>query len=657
MLIQKDGTKTGIDSEFPINELDRLAHRESFNKHLYRPNTYLHKWWARRSGVTFRYILKQLSDDPDKRDYYAAGGLENKLILDPMMGGGTTVHEAIRLGASVIGYDLDPIPVLQAKASLTPVPLREKQEIFNKLVSCLQNSLEKLFHTQCPICRANSETQFMLYGLRKICKCGEALVVDSLRVREETNGIYTYIDPCNQQLYRAQTPINIGNKKPYIYDKNVVECPICEAPWKELRELSFTERYRPVLISGKCLQHGAFLKQIDEHDLTQIQLATEYVKDNVNLPVDILGIPEGPKSNDLLKRGIKSYAELFTARQLIYIAECKAFLVSLPEQHRLWLSLLVSTSLEFNSLLCGYKGTDRNRAGAIRHVFSHHAYSFPHTALENNPLFSGNTSGTIGLLFQDRIQNAALWAQNPIERKFHKGSWLKTTIYGESDTGIPGISIDALRATPSTFCVQQQDSSRMHLPDNSVDHVVTDPPYYDSVQYSDLAYFFRVWLRWFLPNSADWDYDVKNSAVAESEQDGEKYQKVMTAIWQECHRVLIKPDGRLIFTFHHWKPEAWAYLTMSLKNAGFRLLAHYVVQSENPISVHIRQLNALKHDAILVLHSTTGFYNTRTFSGKITSKDSYNFCDQCAAFLGYCLDIEADNKQIMKLWQEILGNS
>ena len=40
-------------------------------------------------------------------------------MLDPMMGGGTTLHEALRLGASVIGADVDPIPIVQARASLT----------------------------------------------------------------------------------------------------------------------------------------------------------------------------------------------------------------------------------------------------------------------------------------------------------------------------------------------------------------------------------------------------------------------------------------------------------------------------------------------------------------------------------------------------------
>jgi hypothetical protein len=108
-----------IDDSFPEQFADELSRREAFNKHLYRPNTYLHKWWARRCGSTFRTILKQLVSDPGRRDYYAPGGLQGKIVLDPMMGGATTLHEAIRLGAGVIGVDVDPIPVVQARATLT----------------------------------------------------------------------------------------------------------------------------------------------------------------------------------------------------------------------------------------------------------------------------------------------------------------------------------------------------------------------------------------------------------------------------------------------------------------------------------------------------------------------------------------------------------
>ena len=136
-----------------------------------------------------------------------------------------------------------------------------------------------------------------------------------------------------------------------------------------------------------------------------------------------MDIPSGPKSRDLLSKAITSYCDLFTDRQLIYLSTCKELIDQVDETHRLWLGLLISTSLEFNCLLCGYKGADKQRASAIRHVFSHHAYSLPHTALENNPVFSKNTSGTLGLLFLDRIQSASAWAEAPIERKPTGKGW------------------------------------------------------------------------------------------------------------------------------------------------------------------------------------------------------------------------------------------
>ena len=93
---QRPLSRVPLDKSFPEEEANVLAHLESFNKHLFRPNTYLHKWWARRSGTTFRFILKQLAPEAKLRDYYAAGGLEGITILDPMMGG-TTLHEAFVL--------------------------------------------------------------------------------------------------------------------------------------------------------------------------------------------------------------------------------------------------------------------------------------------------------------------------------------------------------------------------------------------------------------------------------------------------------------------------------------------------------------------------------------------------------------------------------
>jgi DNA modification methylase len=641
---------------FPTQDVNLLAARESFNKHLFRPNTYLHKWWARRSGTTFRYVLKQLCDDPAKRDYYAPGGLAGKIILDPMMGGGTILHEAIRLGAGVVGCDIDPIPVLQAKASLTRLPLKEKRIVFEQFFNRLAKRLNPFFTTSCPTCRAGCETQFVLYGLRKKCHCGESLFVDSLRLREEPNGTGIRLCPSNGGPSVGRQSDIFVSVCHSVYEKTVRQCSTCNTPFEELRTERFAERYVPLVIVGFCKAHKQFFKQPDGSDLRRIEKARRFVRKDVQLPITNLSVPSGPKSDDLLKREVNNFSDLFSHRQLVYIATCKELLDSVDERHRLWLGLLVSTSLEFNSLLCGFKGSDKRRPGAIRHVFSHHAYSFPHTALENNPVFSGNTSGTIGLLYQDRIQAASLWAEAPIERKLSNGDWKKVKLFGETDCGVPVESLDELRSHRQAFLIAQQDSSKLPLPSNSIDHVVTDPPYFDSVQYSDLAHFFRVWLRWLLPDAANWQYVVTDSAVAETARDGSKYQKVLSAIWSECHRVLKKPTGRLIFTFHHWRPEAWARLTLSLKSAQFRLVTSYTVHSENPISVHIRQLNALKHDSILVLQPEDSITKQVQYSRieRIETSDSFSFCCECSKLLGYCLESDLSENEIIQLWQKAL---
>jgi len=639
-----------IDKSFPEQEANELAQLESFNKHLFRPNTYLHKWWARRSGTTFRFILKQLVPDEALRGYYAAGGLEGITILDPMMGGGTTLHEAIRLGANVIGYDLDPIPVLQTRASMSQAPLEEKELVFRDFLRALEEKLRPYFKSRCPTCAGWAEVQFMLYGARKSCDCREALVVDSFLLREEPNGRHKELHD-----YYPQLVVKRGRQQWQFSEKGNVRCATCNKLFGNYTHVPFAQRYIPILAVGFCQTHGQFFKEVEKRDLDALAKAKK-VAARIDLPdQDSLRVLGGPKSSDLLSRKIEYYSDLFTARQLLYISTAKKLLDDVEPKHRLWLALLVSTSLEFNSLLCGYKGSERRRPGAIRHVFSHHAYSFPHTSLENNPVFSQRTSGTLRRLFDDRIKDAAAWARSPIERRPKLNGWRKVAVLGEVDGGVECSSLEQFAHQKRRFIFEQRDSSRLSLPNESVDYVVTDPPYFDSVQYSDLSHFFRVWLQWFLPSDANWDFAPLSSAVAETDANKEKYRTVLTGIWRECNRVLRRPHGRLIFTFHHWQPEAWIQLTLALKEAGFRLVNSYTVHSENPISVHIRDLKALKHDSILVLQPKD-FHPTRKkfFRQQIDGDDSFNFCQGCAHRLGHCLDSEYSDSEINEIWRAAL---
>ena len=473
-----------------------------------------------------------------------------------MIGGGTTLHEAIRMGANVIGVDIDPIPILQAKASLPQSSLNHKKDIYIEFIGALKNKISTFFKTACPICNKKNEIQFTLYGLRKRCSCREVIFVDRFLLRQGNKHDIQICPMCHDLIIdKKHTCQRLA--KSLLMVKGTRRCEECLTAFKDILDVPFIERYVPLINVGECSEHGVFFKQVDHDDLTLLNKALIYAQQiDFGDSQDFL-VPEGPKSKDLLKRGIRNFQDLFTPRQIIYLGVSLDYLLKLSHEDRLWLALLISTSLEFNSLLCDYKGSDIRRPGAIRHVFSHHAYSFPYTALENNPVFSGNTSGTLNRLFNDRILKAGRWAVEPVETCIVDGRSIKIPVRGEIDAGEPVADWKSLEEGEQKFLILQGNAANIEIPEGIIDYVVTDPPYYDSVQYSDLSNFFRVWLRRFLPFDADWDYDHLDSAVSEGNASGgRKYGEVLGEIWRKCYLSLNKNHGRLIFTFHHWNPDA-----------------------------------------------------------------------------------------------------
>lgn len=656
---QNQSFETGrfaIDQDFPEDFADTLSQLEAYNKHLFRPNTYLHKWWARRCGSTFRAILKQFVPEPGRRDYYMPKGLEGKTVLDPMMGGGTTLHEAIRLGANVIGADIDPIPVIQARASLTDLSLKELQSAFDVFAEKLAADVGKYFQTECPTCNQSLDSLYTLYGLRKRCACREVVQIEQYDLRHESNSVIR-IWPDTWVISDTKTKPKAKQKKVRLVTRDDKVCDLCGEKYQEYLDLPYYKRYTPIAIAGTCLEHGFFFRVPGKKDLQRIKQANE-LRGALDFDNSFFVIANGPKSGDLKKRKINSYLELFSSRQLLFLYRSIKLLQNQKGAVRDNLALLVSTSLEFNSLLCGYKGYAKNRPGAIKHVFAHHAYSIPYTAAENNPVNARKSSGNLKSLFQDRIERGRKWAISPVERRIDQNGKIQLLpIYGEHDSGKEVFSQSDLNNGNQNFWLLHSDSRHLPVKNNSVDFVITDPPYYDSVQYSDLAAFFRVWLAFLLPDETTWVYDESRSAVAKQGNGKDtQYLDVLSGIFKECNRVLKSDSGRMVFTFHHWDPNAWADLTIALKSSGFYLINSYVTFSENPISIHIQNLNAIKHDAILVLWKDKIAENHPVWEQvqQIETVDSETFCRQCGATLGWLLESDISPEEIRETWKMLI---
>ena len=634
---------------FPEEFVNALSRQEVFNKHLFRPNTYLHKWWARRCGSTFRAILKQFAN-AEHRGYYTPGGLEGKVVLDPMMGGGTTLHEAIRLGANVIGADIDPIPIAQARASLTQASLGDLRSAFNLFFSGLREELAQYFQSECPVCQKAADIQYTLYGLRKVCACGDVVQVEVYDLRQDPGA----------EIRICPESWTIGDNKVAtlkLVTKADKKCIDCGQGYKELLDLPLYARYVPVAIFVSCDEHGSLFRQPSQSDLALIELVDSQRNAWGFGDVEDFAVKNGPKSGDLLRHNVRSYLDVFSSRQLMYLHHAIRLLQGYTGVDKLNLGVLVSTSLEFNSMLCGYKGWYKQRPGAIRHTFALHAYSFQYTALENNPVNWRKASGNLQLLFHDRIERGRKWASQPVERAINNnGKTTQVKISGEMDGGLEVFGPPDIAQGRNRFWLIQGDSRNLPIEDNSVDLVVTDPPYYDNVQYSDLAAFFRVWLSRLLPNEAEWTYEESASAVAVKGADcAGNFLTALAGIFAECGRVLKPGSGRLAFTFHHWDSNAWADITIALKQAGFKLMNAHVVYSEHPISVHIRGLKSIKHDSVLVLARGNGSEVRQWPQIKaIDTDDSETFCRRCAAAAGWLLGGDYSNDEIRAIWKNII---
>ncbi|MBI2571914.1 MAG: DUF1156 domain-containing protein [Candidatus Schekmanbacteria bacterium] len=218
-------------------------------------------------------------------------------------------------------------------------------------------------------------------------------------------------------------------------------------------------------------------------------------------------------------------------------------------------------------------------------MFSNNNFHPKSTVIENG-VFSnfgrGNwQSSTAGLL------SAIDWAQDPWELVSNTSLAQQSALLADLTSGKsekaeprdPVLSADVTCGTATGI-----ETAR----DGSIDLVVTDPPFGGLLHYSELSDFFYVWLRlvlkerypeWFTSEYVPKTLEIVENKARNPEDPGSFYQRLLTAAWSECHRIL-KPGGLLAFTFHHSEDEPWVQVLESLFDAGFYLQATYPIRSD-----------------------------------------------------------------------------
>jgi putative DNA methylase len=637
-LTRSDGDR--LAPSLQVEQLvSKLSQDETGKRQHYRPIYSLHKWWARRPGTLFRAIIL-LATQPDLRDrllrlnplgdldvhapYFAPHDLSQWVIFDPFMGGGTTLIEANRMGAKVIGCDINPVSYWIVRESLKEVDLARLDAYFEQLAQSAGETICAMYRTRCASCGADAETLYAFWVRVIPClRCGQMTLLHKRCLLNEglsrnrplsASNPATVFCPHCLHLFAwsgaqpAKCPACDATFDPYegAYNEGYYRCACSESPLSLLATIRNGARLseRLVAIEYWCPACRARLyKSPDADDRSLLeQIEREFREAELNLILPDQHIPLGTSSRRWIQHGYRRYRDIFNARQLLaFNALIRAIQAIEDPEYRNCFYTALSNMLEYNNMMTPYNYPNRK----LHHLFNYHALPLTTTPVENNVWgVSEEGAGTFVNCYR-RYRNAKAYGAAPFERfKDKQGQVITHTVAGERIAARFVESYESLQRTERAALLFCRDSAHLpELPDQSVDLVITDPPYYDNVHYSELSNFFYAWLSR-LSDAPCFRSELvpheREAVVNQGQGKGEDaYLRLLTDVFRECCRVL-KDDGAMYFTFHHTNPRAWWTILTAVQQGGFRIVDFFPVQSEYKVNPHIRNKQALDMDLVLI---------------------------------------------------------
>lgn len=345
-------TQASIERHFPVNELSALARKE--RPDLSRPPLYLHKWWARRFGSVFRSIILAtfLPADEDAWDYqYQHFDFDGKIVLDPFMGSGTTIFEALRLGCRAVGCDVNPVAWWTAKAAIEqPESTRALWDAFRHLDDTVGRRIKDLYQTRCPICNRQVNVVHVRWVKVVPCKtCGEQVRLHNNYVLGRRGKEYSVFCPDCGKVFKTEKPDELhrcpscGNEfepRKGPADRGGFTCPATDCGQRqsvlEAQPEGEPPHYEMYAVVYECPVHGWDITGVSEEDRTAYHEAVrifERQKDELAYPAQKIPV-EGRADPRPVNYGYTHWYQMFTPRQLLALAWLVEAIRDLPPDVR-----------------------------------------------------------------------------------------------------------------------------------------------------------------------------------------------------------------------------------------------------------------------------------------------------------------------------------
>ncbi|MEV8026839.1 DNA methyltransferase [Cellulosimicrobium funkei] len=172
----------------------------------------------------------------------------------------------------------------------------------------------------------------------------------------------------------------------------------------------------------------------------------------------------------------------------------------------------------------------------------------------------------------------------PVEKNVFTGVKRKIKTFAAAFELLHGLSGEATIVTGS--------SAELHLPDESVDYVFTDPPFGGYIPYSEINQLNELWLG----QTTDTE---EEAIISPSQGKGvAEYQALLTSVFAEVERVM-KPEADATLVFHSSQASVWQALTASLSDAGLTVTAASILDKTQASFKQVNGHVAVSGDPLL----------------------------------------------------------
>jgi len=677
--------KSFIETDFPVKEVSEESAREKNIRHGHIST--LHIWWARKPLSSSRASIyamltpepkdeaerikkaqfihtlskwesslkKDLIDKATKEILEANRGVPPR-VLDPFAGGGSIPLEALRLGCETYASDLNPVAVIIEKAIVEfpqkfglPKKIKTHGLLIEKEINPLLEAVKKWGNWVLEEARKEvgrfypsdpDDSIPVAYYWTRTVKCGNPscgveipLTVNWWLAKKDNKKIALKIIPRNDciEFEIREGPTIDFNPESGTISRAKVICPCCGSGLndkevrKQFQEGKAGERMIAVVMKHADKQ-GKVYRLAGKKDLEVFNKAGMNLKikrqDLYNkwgfepLPDEIISTPNGKeyKKGGVLYNftpvvlyGMTKWGDLFNSRQKLTL------IIFIEKIRQVYEKMLVEGIEEkFAKAVTSYLGINLDRLAS-------YCSSLGYWHVSGEKMSPAMQRQAISMIF-----NYA--ESNPFAESFSWGTNLKWILrIIEHCSKIPQLRIH----NPQTIfsSVAQSSATILPYPNNFFDAIITDPPYYDNVPYSDLADFFYVWLKRTIgdlyPELFSTPLTPKTEEIIDSlsllrgmnkvkaygldeikVKGKADFEAIITKAFREFYRVL-KPNGIACIVFAHKSTDAWETIINAILNSGLYLTSSWPIHTEMKERLRARDSATLASSIYMVCRKRT----------------------------------------------------